>query len=317
MERHYTAWMTNDFSYLEGDDMDVSVLEDEAVSYREEILSEDWDPVTGEVVREVRETPVWASAGGDPVFHERTGVDAREGDAEEGIKVAEELLDAAGWRIVGKWEATASSYIVTVEYDGDFRYDIEAAGLQGEWTRVRRADEAEAFDGDADAYGAVLMRQWAGELKEPLADADGNPRFRVRVRAQSGDGVLATVTSSAAVMTPAAFKVARDAMGLPEGWLSEHLDVSPRTIRNWGSGPWPVPAKAAEAMHTLLRRTRHEVNALVERVRYDPAAVLVTYPTDAAYRAACPESTMPASWHRAVVARAALGAPHVRIDYQD
>ncbi|MGW3491867.1 helix-turn-helix domain-containing protein [Streptomyces sp. NPDC001054] len=314
--QHFTAWMTNDWSCLEGDDMDVSVLEDEAVSYREEILSEDWDPATGDVVREVRETPMWES-NGNRVFWALTGVDAREGDVEEGIKVAEELLDAAGWRRVGDWEATTSSYIVTVEYDGDFRLDVEAAGPGETWTRVRRDEKAEAFDGTAQEYGLERLRQWVTEYGEALADAEGAPRFRALVRPQSGDAVLTTVTSSAAEMTPAAFKTAREALGLSDGWLGDHLGVGARTIRRWEAGDTPLPARASEELRALLRRTREETDALVSRVRYDPAAVLVTYPTDAAYRAACPESTMPASWHRAVVARAALAAPHVRIDYQD
>jgi hypothetical protein len=100
--RHFTAWMANDPSVLDQPFMDVTVLEDEATSYR----------------TETREVPEWSSTG-KQAFYGVTTVDAREGDAQDGIKQAEELLGAAGWRIAGKWEATDSAYLVTVERGED------------------------------------------------------------------------------------------------------------------------------------------------------------------------------------------------------
>ncbi|MYX20417.1 MULTISPECIES: hypothetical protein [unclassified Streptomyces] len=37
------------------------------------------------------------------------------------------------------------------------------------------------------------------------------------------------MTSSAAEMTPAAFKTAREALSLSDGWLGDHLGVEART----------------------------------------------------------------------------------------
>jgi DNA-binding transcriptional regulator YiaG len=202
----------------------------------------------------------------------------RRHDAAAGIKAAEELLEAAGWAVVGNWEARDTSFVATVEYTGGYRYTVEAR-----------------------------------EHLAPLADADGRAAFRVRIRPQSGDAVLATVSSSRAEMIAAALKVARESMGLSDGWLAAHLGKTSRTVRNWESGH--VPADVAEEIVSLLRRTRETVEALVEQVRDDPAAEVVTYATDPVYRLAHPDSPFPASWHRAVVARVAAQAPHIRITY--
>ncbi|MEV4868582.1 helix-turn-helix domain-containing protein [Streptomyces syringium] len=118
------------------------------------------------------------------------------------------------------------------------------------------------------------------------------------------------MTSSRAEMTAAALKVARESMGLSDGWLAAHLGKTSRTVRNWESGHL-VPTVAREEIASLLRRTREAVELLVEQVRDDPCAEVVTYPTDPAYRLAHPDSPFPASWHRAVAAQ----APHIRITY--
>ena len=94
--RHFTAWMANDTSVLDQPFMDVTVLEDE---------------LTGE---NPEDDGAWSS-GGDPQFYAVTTVDAREGDVEDGCKQAEELLEAAGWNLAGKWHAADNAYIVTVE----------------------------------------------------------------------------------------------------------------------------------------------------------------------------------------------------------
>ncbi|MGW0491143.1 helix-turn-helix domain-containing protein [Streptomyces olivaceus] len=311
---HYTAWMTNDLSCLMGDVMDIAVIEDEATSFREEVISEEYDFANGETTREVREVPVWESRGAQ-VFYAETGVDAREGTAEDGIKAAEELLEAAGWRVVGDWEALPASYVATVEYIGGYRHTVEAAAPSGEWAPVHTSNRVEPSDADsAREHGQQLLRQWLREHRAPLANVDGRPVFRVRVRTQSGDGVLATVTSSRAEMTAAAFKVARESMGLSDGWLAAHLGKSSRMVRNYESGH-AIPAAVGEEATALLRRTRQEVETLVEAVRDDPFAEVVTYATDAAYRLARPDGEFPASWHRAVVAQVAARAPHIRITY--
>lgn len=103
--RHFTAWMVNDPSCLDQPCMDVTVIEDKIDSYRE---------VT--TLQETEEIPEWVSSG-EQMFHAVTTVNAKEGDAEDGISQAVDLLGEAGWRVVGTWEAVANAYLATVERD--------------------------------------------------------------------------------------------------------------------------------------------------------------------------------------------------------
>jgi hypothetical protein len=97
---HFTAWLVNDPSCLETDACDIIILQDEAVSY--------------DVDAEGNETPNWAS-NGPQVFYAVTTVSARDGDIADAIREADDLMEAAGWRIVGDWDAVDNAYIVTVE----------------------------------------------------------------------------------------------------------------------------------------------------------------------------------------------------------
>lgn len=112
--RHFTAWMANDPSVLSGDFMDVTVIEDEAISYKTEIVSETFDFATGQMETETEEIPEWASHSAQMFFAE-TSVNARGGDAQDGIREAEALMEDAGWKVVSGWEATDNSYVATVE----------------------------------------------------------------------------------------------------------------------------------------------------------------------------------------------------------
>lgn len=320
-ERHYTAWMTNDSSCLSGTFMDVTVIEDIAISYDEEIVSEEYDADTGEILREVVEVPVWASQG-PQMFYAETGVDARDGDAEDGIREAEALMEKAGWKVVEAWEATDTSYIATVEYVGGYRHVIETTDDAAEpaWREISRGDQAEEYDGGPQEYGVhVLGTYWPANGMDvpPLAAEDGRPFYRVLVRTQNDDGILAVVESSAAGMTPAAFKTTRELLGLSDGWMADHLGVSSRTVRNWEAGKYPVPDGVATEVQALKRQTLAEVHRLVAELHGQVLPRLATYRNDTDFRAANPNSTFPASWHRAVVARVALQLPGVGIDYAD
>jgi hypothetical protein len=99
---HFTAWLTVDTTCLTGPVCDVAVLQDEAVSYRAD--------------QDGTESPVWGSTG-DPLFHADTTVDAKDGDHDDAIKQAKELLDNAGWTITGDWDTVDTGYIATVERD--------------------------------------------------------------------------------------------------------------------------------------------------------------------------------------------------------
>lgn len=92
---HYTAWLTTDRSALDGDCMDIEVIQDELLS----------DDPTDETA--------WTPTGTSH-FHAVTSVDAADGDIDDAIKEAEKLLWDAGWRIVGKWDVTPNAYTVTV-----------------------------------------------------------------------------------------------------------------------------------------------------------------------------------------------------------
>lgn len=100
--RHSTAWMANGSSVLDQPNMDVTIIE---------------DTLTGGDPDDPR---AWSSGGTGNApypFYAVTETNAREGDAEKGIEEAEALMTAAGWRVVGKWEATPDAYTATVERD--------------------------------------------------------------------------------------------------------------------------------------------------------------------------------------------------------
>ncbi|MFG2913370.1 hypothetical protein ACGF0D_10825 [Kitasatospora sp. NPDC048298] len=92
---HFTAWLVNDRSCLDGDDCDIAVLADQVAGWK-------------------KGKPDWSSTG-NPLFHALTGITASDGDDEEAIDRAEELLAEAGWSTDGFWEAVDTGYVVTVE----------------------------------------------------------------------------------------------------------------------------------------------------------------------------------------------------------
>ncbi|KIF07514.1 hypothetical protein PL81_01505 [Streptomyces sp. RSD-27] len=95
---HFTAWLVNDASALDTACIDITIIEDELIG---------GDP---ENERD------WAS-NGQVKFHAVTSIKAKDGDISDAQTEAEHLMDSAGWRIVGDWDATDNAYIVTVERD--------------------------------------------------------------------------------------------------------------------------------------------------------------------------------------------------------
>ncbi|GHE31780.1 hypothetical protein GCM10017673_38170 [Streptosporangium violaceochromogenes] len=116
-------------------------------------------------------------------------------------------------------------------------------------------------------------------------------------------------------MTPAEFRVVREFLGLTGDWLAEHLKVSPRTVRHWEQGKYPIPDGVRLAIEDLEARTGEFIGACVEQLLDLPDPTVVTYQWDAEYRAANPGSPFSASWHRAVVARIAQEVPGLSIVY--
>lgn len=118
-------------------------------------------------------------------------------------------------------------------------------------------------------------------------------------------------------MTPAEFRVVREFLGLTGDWLAAHLHVSPRTVRHWEAGTYPIPDGVRLAIEDLETQTGEFVGGCVDKLMDLPDPVVVTYRSDMEYRAASPEVPFPASWHRAVVARIAQEVPGLSITYPD
>lgn len=118
-------------------------------------------------------------------------------------------------------------------------------------------------------------------------------------------------------MTDAEFRVVREYLGLTGEWLAGHLGVSERTVRYWEQGRYTIPEGVRLAMEGLEEETAQFVSNVVDVLRdsNDTDLTILTYRTDAEYRAAHPEVDWPASWHRAVVARVAQEVPGVAMVY--
>ena len=91
---HFTAWLTTDPTCLDQGCADVVVL-------RDELRGEPDDP------------NAWSSTG-DPLFSAATTVDAKDGDMEDAMREAVDLLETAGWKLDGNWEAVSTGATVTV-----------------------------------------------------------------------------------------------------------------------------------------------------------------------------------------------------------
>lgn len=117
-------------------------------------------------------------------------------------------------------------------------------------------------------------------------------------------------------MTPAEFRVAREALGLSGPWLAAYLGVSDRTQRHWESGRYQIPDGVRLEIERLLADTDQHVTAYIKRMREMSEPVMITYVTDEQYHAAT-DSPYPASWHRAVAARVSREVPGLSIVYPD
>ena len=118
-------------------------------------------------------------------------------------------------------------------------------------------------------------------------------------------------------MTSAELRVVREYLGLTPEWLAEHLNVSARTVRHWEAGKYAIPDGVRLEMEDLERRTGEFVAGVVGKLMDLPDPGVLTYRSDAEYRAANPDVEFPASWHRAVVARIAQEVPALRIAYPE
>lgn len=116
-------------------------------------------------------------------------------------------------------------------------------------------------------------------------------------------------------MTAAELRTVREFLGLTGDALAAYLGVDPRTVRHWEAGKYRVPDGVRLAIEQLEDVTAVGVEAAVQQLMDVGDPVAIVYRTDAEYAAAHPEATLPASWHRMVIARAALEVPGLGIDY--
>jgi hypothetical protein len=118
-------------------------------------------------------------------------------------------------------------------------------------------------------------------------------------------------------MTPAELRVVREFLGLSPEWLGVHLGVSGRTVRHWEYGKYAIPDGVRLEIEKLEAQTGEYVGAVVDQLMDLPDPVIVTYRTDAEYRSADPGSPLPASWHRAVIARVAQEVSSLSIRFKE
>jgi hypothetical protein len=97
---HFTAWLVNDASALDQGCMDITILEDQLVGGDPD-NDGDWSTDTSKPT----------------AFYAVTTVNAEDGSLSDGRNEAETLMEQAGWRIAGDWDAVDNAYIVTVERD--------------------------------------------------------------------------------------------------------------------------------------------------------------------------------------------------------
>ncbi len=118
-------------------------------------------------------------------------------------------------------------------------------------------------------------------------------------------------------MSDAEFKIAREFLGLSGDWLAEHLNVTPRTVRRWEQGKYPIPDGVRLEIEDLEQRTGEFIGGCIEQLTDLPDPAILTFRTDAEYHAAHPGIPFPASWHRAVCARIAQEVPALSIAFAD
>lgn len=136
---------------------------------------------------------------------------------------------------------------------------------------------------------------------------------------------LDRATTDPRPLTGAAFRVTREYLGLTAVWVAERMRVQERTVLRWESEESPISERVRLKLDVIAADTAAEVSRVSAAAHIaeiavlgtpdEAAPLLVTYRTDDDYRRHQPQSTWPASWHRAVVARAAEQLTGATITY--
>lgn len=124
---HFTVWVCNDPSSLEGSNCDVEVKADKPLAYYDDEQRISWEST------------------GDPLLRAVTSVDARDGDIDQALREAKGMLEEAGWEITGKWEALADAYVA----------EVERSNPDETWTLQQAADH---MDATSDTASKALRR---------------------------------------------------------------------------------------------------------------------------------------------------------------
>lgn len=111
--------------------------------------------------------------------------------------------------------------------------------------------------------------------------------------------------------TAAELRAVRDFLGLPAPVFADLMGVSLRTLRRW-EGDWQVPDGVRPLIDRLRQRARDEVDRLVETMTDKDHPAQVVGREDF-----WDGQNMPASWHRAVAARAMEQLPDIRLVFAD
>ncbi|WP_165608865.1 DUF1870 family protein [Mycolicibacterium fortuitum] len=118
-------------------------------------------------------------------------------------------------------------------------------------------------------------------------------------------------------MTPAELRCLREFLGLTTAWLADRLGIRERRLQRMEAGAEPIPDGVAAEIDDLAATTAEYVEQLLNEFDdTDEAATLITYRTDAAFKASGGlGKTFPASWHRAVAARVAEQIDTLTLEY--
>lgn len=302
---HYAAIATAS-DVVAGDYCDVSVAEAEIHTYR--------------VDDDGNETPEYAM--GPNVVMDAVETDVRTDDEDSHTKIegaAEAILAANGWTRTGPWELADNAAYAPVT-PATVHYTVEVSDDGDVW--MPENDDA---PGTEPTHGGDLDELADDILGNRLADleAEDTPPGRLRVRLWlSPEHAAAGMTPTAEAvypaprgMTDAELRARRELLGVTGDWLAAHLGVNPRTERSWEQGRDPIRDFVRDALDALDARTDRFVADLVTRTRYQARPVATVYRTDDEYHQAHPDANLPASWHRAAVARAARHVPALAITY--
>lgn len=115
-------------------------------------------------------------------------------------------------------------------------------------------------------------------------------------------------------MSGAQLQTIREYLGFTQDRLAALLEVSPRTVRAWEGGTYPIPDGVWLELDDLRGETEQAVDTLVAALRADRSMAVTVWRTDKQMAADWPQfGRFGARWWRHVAARAVDEVPGARI----